>query len=68
MMWALQPTQGGALNDGRDSARFRRTNATCIWGVSDPLRASRSARLRLRRRLRYRRHRAPPELDSEVAD
>jgi hypothetical protein len=27
---------GGALNDGRDIARFCRTNATCIWGVSDP--------------------------------
>jgi hypothetical protein len=27
---------GGALNDVRDRARFCRTNATCIWGVSDP--------------------------------
>jgi hypothetical protein len=27
---------GSALNDGRDRARFCRTNATCIWGVSDP--------------------------------
>jgi hypothetical protein len=27
---------GGALNDGRDRARFCRTTATCIWGVSDP--------------------------------
>jgi hypothetical protein len=28
---------GGALGDGIDRARFRRTTATCIWGVSDPL-------------------------------
>jgi hypothetical protein len=27
---------GGALDDGTDRARFCRTNATCIWGVSDP--------------------------------
>jgi hypothetical protein len=27
---------GGALNDGRERARFCRMNATCIWGVSDP--------------------------------
>jgi hypothetical protein len=27
---------GGALNDGRDRARFCRTDATCSWGVSDP--------------------------------
>jgi hypothetical protein len=27
---------GGALNDGENRARFCRTNATCIWGVSDP--------------------------------
>jgi hypothetical protein len=27
----------GALSDGRDRARFCRTTATCIWGVSDPL-------------------------------
>jgi hypothetical protein len=27
---------GSAFNDGRDRARFGRTNATCIWGVSDP--------------------------------
>jgi hypothetical protein len=27
---------GSALNDGRDRARFCRTNATCMWGVSDP--------------------------------
>jgi hypothetical protein len=27
----------GALGDGRDRARFCRTTATCIWGVSDPL-------------------------------
>ena len=27
---------GGALNDIRDRARFCRTKATCIWGVSDP--------------------------------
>jgi hypothetical protein len=27
---------GGALSDVRDKARFCRTNATCIWGVSDP--------------------------------
>jgi hypothetical protein len=26
----------GALGDGRDRARFCRTTATCIWGVSDP--------------------------------
>jgi hypothetical protein len=26
-----------ALGDGRDRARFCRTTATCIWGVSDPL-------------------------------
>jgi hypothetical protein len=28
---------GGALDDGRDRARFCRTTATRIWGVSDPL-------------------------------
>ena len=28
---------GGAFGDGRDRARFCRTKATCIWGVSDPL-------------------------------
>jgi hypothetical protein len=28
---------GGALGDGREIARFCRTTATCIWGVSDPL-------------------------------
>jgi hypothetical protein len=28
---------GGALNGRRDRARFCRTNATCIWGVSAPL-------------------------------
>jgi hypothetical protein len=27
----------GAFGDGRDRARFCRTIATCIWGVSDPL-------------------------------
>jgi len=27
---------GGALDDRRDSARFCRTNVTCIGGVSDP--------------------------------
>jgi hypothetical protein len=27
---------GGALDDGGNRARFCRTNATCIWGVSDP--------------------------------
>ena len=27
---------GGALDGDRDRARFRRTTATCIWGVSDP--------------------------------
>jgi hypothetical protein len=27
---------GGGLDDGWDRARFCRTNATCIWGVSDP--------------------------------
>ena len=27
----------GALDDGRERARFCRTTATCIWGVSDPL-------------------------------
>ena len=26
-----------ALDDGKDRAQFRRTIATCIWGVSDPL-------------------------------
>ena len=26
----------GAFGDGRDRARFCRTIATCIWGVSDP--------------------------------
>ena len=26
----------GAFGDGRDRARFCRTKATCIWGVSDP--------------------------------
>jgi hypothetical protein len=31
---------GSALDDGRDSARFRRTTATCIWGVSDPRKPS----------------------------
>jgi hypothetical protein len=25
----------GAFGDGRGRARFRRTTATCIWGVSD---------------------------------
>ena len=28
---------GGALGDVTDRARFCRTTATCIWGVSDPL-------------------------------
>ena len=28
----------GAFGDGRDRARFCRTIATCIWGVSDPSR------------------------------
>ena len=28
----------GAFGDGRDRARFCRTTATCIWGVSDPSR------------------------------
>jgi hypothetical protein len=28
---------GGALGDVTDEARFCRTTATCIWGVSDPL-------------------------------
>ncbi len=27
---------GGALDDGRDGARFCRMIGTCIWGVSDP--------------------------------
>ena len=27
---------GGALRNVTDEARFRRTTATCIWGVSDP--------------------------------
>jgi hypothetical protein len=27
---------GGAVNHVRDRARFCRTNATCVWGVSDP--------------------------------
>jgi hypothetical protein len=27
---------GGALRNVTDEARFRRTIATCIWGVSDP--------------------------------
>jgi hypothetical protein len=27
---------GDALDDGRDRARFRRTRAASIWGVSDP--------------------------------
>ena len=27
---------GGALGDVTDEARFCRTTATCIWGVSDP--------------------------------
>jgi hypothetical protein len=27
---------GGALCSVTDEARFRRTIATCIWGVSDP--------------------------------
>ena len=27
----------GALGDGSARARFCRTTATCIWGVSDPL-------------------------------
>jgi hypothetical protein len=31
---------GGALGDVTDEARFCRTRATCIWGVSDPLFAS----------------------------
>jgi hypothetical protein len=26
----------GALGNDRDRARFGRTTATCIWGVSDP--------------------------------
>ena len=29
--------RSGAVGDGRDRARFCRTTATCIWGVSDPL-------------------------------
>ena len=28
---------GGALRSVMDEARFCRTTATCIWGVSDPL-------------------------------
>jgi hypothetical protein len=27
---------GGSLRNVTDKARFRRTTATCIWGVSDP--------------------------------
>jgi hypothetical protein len=36
------PTQdtGGALDDVTDEARFCRTTATCIWGVSDPRKTS----------------------------
>jgi hypothetical protein len=30
------PDTGGALRRVMDEARFRRTTATCIWGVSDP--------------------------------
>jgi hypothetical protein len=30
------PDTGGALDDDTDRARFCRTTATCIWGVSDP--------------------------------
>jgi hypothetical protein len=30
------PETGGTLYDCTDPARFRRTTATCIWGVSDP--------------------------------
>jgi hypothetical protein len=29
---------GGAFGDGKDRARFCRTTATFIWGVSDPQR------------------------------
>jgi hypothetical protein len=32
---------GGALRNVTDEARFRRTIATCIWGVSDPRKPSR---------------------------
>jgi hypothetical protein len=35
---------GNALADDHDTARFCRTNATCTWGVSDPLRAGRGAK------------------------
>ena len=35
---------GGALTDRRDRARFCRTNATCVWGVSGPRRAERGAK------------------------
>jgi hypothetical protein len=27
---------GGAFGDGSDRARFYRTRATTVWGVSDP--------------------------------
>ena len=30
----------GALGNDRDRARFCRTTATCIWGVSDPRKLS----------------------------
>ena len=33
----LSHDTGGALGDVTDGARFRRTAATCIWGVNDPL-------------------------------
>jgi len=33
-----------ALDGVTDTARLRRTNVTCIWGVSDPLRQSAESR------------------------
>jgi hypothetical protein len=38
------PDKGCALSDRKDRARFGRTNAKCIWGVSDPRRAGRGAK------------------------
>jgi hypothetical protein len=35
---------GGALDDRRGRARFCRTTATCIWGVSDPLQLDHGAK------------------------
>ena len=73
-----EPGKGGALDSVTGIALSRRMIVTCMLGVSDPLRATRGgqpnggrsrptgrpARLRQRRGLRSRRHRAPPASDS----